>query len=110
MSFGAFYLILDIRVNLVKTRLPVREQTIITKIFTKIQNSSKFFEIMENLLSSGDLETRAIILDILTRLGKNTFYSRLLLEKLDTPANLIHPKNATRSLVYLNYGEMPFLL
>lgn len=90
--------------NLIKTRLPVQEQTIIAKIFSKIQNSTKFFEIMENLLSSGDHETRAVILDILTSLGANPFYSNHLLEKLDSPAGLIQSDNAIHSLVYLNYG------
>ena len=99
-----YLIISDIRVNLIKTQLPIKEKEIISKIFSKIRNSEKFFQILEDLLSLDDLQNRSIILDILSHLGSNTFYQKSISNKISSPDSLLQKNNITQSLVYLNYG------
>jgi hypothetical protein len=109
VKFSFYSLIEDIRVNLLKTHVPIKEKEILFKIFSKIQNSSKFFQILEDLLSTGDLQNRSIILDILSHLGQNSFYLDLVQNKLESPKTLIQKNNITQSLAYLNYSNESYI-
>jgi hypothetical protein len=82
-----------------------QEQELMTNLYSKIKNNEKFFQILEGLLSTDNLKYRKIILDILSHLGHNYFYFKLILDKLESADILIQKNNITQSLVYLNYSN-----